>query len=95
VSAPLLTPLDSPVFDDDVIAGMEERFDDPVTCRGCERSAVAVARMRCCGTSGPICGEHLDRSRRMLGRHPAIQCGFCKADISGRTFEQVVDLVPL
>jgi len=61
MSTPVLTPLDTPIFDDDVIADMETRYDGEVACEhpwGCELHAVMLIRMRCCGASHMFCLLH-------------------------------------
>lgn len=95
VSTPTLTPLDTPIFDDDIITEVEKRIDEPVTCRGCDRVAVAIARLKCCGTSGLICEWHIERARLSIADCPDVECAYCAADISRRTFDEIVALVPL
>lgn len=55
-TSPLLTPTESAIFDDDVIAWHEEHLDDVLTCAWCERAAALRVSMRCCGESALRCG---------------------------------------
>lgn len=64
MSAPLLTPLDTPIFDDDVIAEMEEHADDVPQCicwMGAPCPAIATHSASCnacTGLIGLVCATH-------------------------------------
>lgn len=66
MSLPVLTPLDTPIFDEDVIAELEEHFDDTPTCKHCEESALVRPRMKCCGASTLWCVWHRAEKRGEL-----------------------------
>ncbi len=83
------------IHDDEAFREIAAHIGDEVTCQGCEQTAVAIARTRCCDTSGPICQHHIDVSRRCLAQHAHVVCGFCREDISGWTFDRAVALLDL
>ncbi|ALJ20395.1 hypothetical protein [Microbacterium sp. No. 7] len=76
MSAPLLTPLDSPIFDDDVISEMEEHLNDAAACETdeCVRGAEVRAVARCCGRTTLLCTEHLHLARRSVEATLALCC---------------------
>jgi|GEM_PF-2318981 len=103
MSLPLLTPLDTPIFDEDVIAEMEEHFDDVVPCLpdDCGEPAVLLLANRCCSAGITVCARHYARCRAwwavfvLLHRHSmtCISCGHvCTA---GTPFEEAFKEVPL
>jgi hypothetical protein len=58
VTIPVLTPLDSPIFDDDVVADLEANQADEVACETCSEAAEVRIVLRCCRTHvlfGPRC----------------------------------------
>ncbi|SDG22729.1 hypothetical protein [Microbacterium sp. 77mftsu3.1] len=83
------------IHDEEAFREISEHADAEVTCQGCEQPAVAIATTRCCKTSRPICQHHIEVSQRFLARHALVVCGFCKADISGWSFDEAVELRPL
>ncbi|MFT4281208.1 hypothetical protein [Microbacterium sp.] len=46
------------VHDEDVIAGMEARFDDELTCIDCDSAADWRRSIRCCGDTAYACARH-------------------------------------
>lgn len=65
MTAPLLTPADTAIFDEDVIRDLEEHQDDVLPCRvsdrtgKCEREATHVLVCRICNRqSCHVCGPH-------------------------------------
>lgn len=83
VTAPSLTPLDSAIFDEDVVAEMESEDLDPrCTCTHvrsgalCGRLAVAWGRCRSCGEHVAfICAPHSETVRRSERRVQHDACG--------------------
>lgn len=99
--APTLTPLDTPVFDEDVIADMEKRLDTPPSCEArerCERPATVVLRHRCCGLSELVCGPCLAESREHVATHPTavFWCLVCRVQFAPPvSFDDMIAVVPL
>jgi hypothetical protein len=62
MTAPMLTPLDSAIFDDDVVGEMEEHFHEDVACTiaGCGQEAAWRVTLVCCALSNVICSTHLE-----------------------------------
>lgn len=65
MTAPLLTPVDTAIFDEDVIRDLEEHQDDVLPCRAsdcsgkCEREATHVLVCRACNRQASyVCGPH-------------------------------------
>lgn len=97
MSIPILTPLDSPIFDEDVLTEMSEHVDDDVAClvHGCEAAATVRLVFRCCGASGPLCKEHLEVKRFLVAMNPFLVCGYCGRKFLFPGFEQVFRVVTL
>lgn len=107
MSTPLLTPLESAIFDEDVIADLEAHFDDDLACTvdDCGKAASVTVAMRCCSTrTWVVCDEHLEVGRRQAeralasmlfrGRRPkCVGCGHRFA--RGAVFEDVYRVVEL
>jgi len=86
MSAPVLTPLETPIFDDDVIADLEEHIGDEVMCErpaGCDRPAVArMVVLRGCPKVRAGCQEHIDTSRAWLDAN-LMRCRRCDRFVTG------------
>lgn len=101
MTVPLLTPLDTPIFDEDVIAEIEEHLDDVVPCVGptCEAPAWWQVIMVCCGAAFPMCDEHRARHRTratfILAIHAGTFCKVCKVSLSGFSYDDAFRVVPL
>lgn len=83
MSAPLLTPLDTPIFDEDVITDLEGRVEDDLNCQhgGCTNAADLRAVMRCCRRYGLMCTTCRDDSEARVEFAAAfteICCGHCE-----------------
>lgn len=87
MSTPTLTPLETPIFDDDVIASMEEHADDEVSCDmpDCDAPAHVLALTRCCRSEDRLCERHYWAGRKAVEEMAAlssflgcaIQCRLC------------------
>lgn len=100
MTAPLLTPLESAIFDEDVIAEMEGNLDDTIQRERCESVATLHVTIRCCGESALWCGAHWDRWRyRLLDglmRGAVPICGACKHRFpEAREASDIARVVPL
>lgn len=85
--APLLTPLDTPIFDDDVIAEMEQHLDDVPPCIACAQTATIRATMLCCGDAAFYCTRCFVRWLLRFNTVSAlakIYCGNCGQDFGYR-----------
>lgn len=97
MSAPLLTPLDTPIFDEDVLGHIEEHADDAPTCDACERPAAVRFVHRCCGVAELVCAPHLEACERWLEqRSRTVHCTICKEQfLPPVSVEKVAKVVPL
>jgi len=83
MSAPILTPRETPIFDDDVIAEMSAHLHEDVPCMqaGCPMPADWQLIARCCGDRRFICSDHLASAAanwdEVLGRDAA-RCASCE-----------------
>lgn len=68
MSVPLLTPLESAIFDEDVIADLEAHFDDDLACTvdDCGKAASVTVAMRCCSRP-QVVKAAVDEMRRAHG----------------------------
>jgi hypothetical protein len=86
VIAPLLTPLDSPIFDEDVIAVIEDHLDDEVACeapRSCTDVAVARFVVLCtCRKSRLGCARHIAQTKRWFDEGGIIRCLSCRVIVT-------------
>ncbi|MBN9176097.1 MAG: hypothetical protein J0I43_01825 [Microbacterium sp.] len=85
MSVPLLTPLDSPIFDEDVIAGLDEHFDEVPRCeapKGCDKPAThrLVIVCPCRRWSRCGCTVHVATSLGYLATMSP-RCGLCHATV--------------
>lgn len=102
MSAPVLTPADSAIFDEDVITEMEEHLDEPIACgiETCEKEAAWRVSLRCCGDSTFMCTPHyfVTRSRlewQLIWAGTA-QCAACGAVFARPlSYDLIVRVVPL
>lgn len=100
MSAPLLSPVDTPIYDDLIIEQLNDRFEDEVSCVDCEMTAEWRLTMRCCGDSAMLCGSHRDSVRQWsaageLKPHRKV-CTHCKHRFPvGATFDDAVREVRL
>jgi hypothetical protein len=97
-----LTPLDSPIFDDDVLAEMEGHVDEVIPCGGCGDRAAWRVEMRCCHADGFVCSKCRARMRgnallqEILRGSRANKCVHCDHEFPiGLRFKDVVLEVPL
>lgn len=100
MSTPLLTPVESPIFDDLVIAELEEHFDEDVPCHvSSEHAAEVSVQCRGCGSGVAVCDEHAERIRHDVDEAIAasalgfVVCQRCKA--MGFSFDEIAAVVPL
>lgn len=81
MTAPTLTPLDTPLFDDDVIADLEEHIGDSPSCeapKGCDEVAVARFVVVCpCRKVRLGCAPHIDSTSRWFDQSGTIRCQSC------------------
>tara|TARA_B100000378_G_C18010278_1_gene400381 strand:+ start:153 stop:458 length:306 start_codon:yes stop_codon:yes gene_type:complete len=82
VSTPLLTPLDTPIFDEDVITDIEGRVEDDLNCQhpGCTNAADVRVVMRCCRRYGLVCSTCRDDTEarvEMASAFTEVCCGDC------------------
>jgi hypothetical protein len=95
MSAPLLTPLDSPIFDEDVITEMEDHSDEEVMCMRADAAAIAQLLTTCCSAGYLVCEGHLQKSRETIQRSMSVRCKTCRHECLWPTFDDVYRVVPL
>jgi hypothetical protein len=97
----MLTPLDSAIFDDDVVEEMESRFDEVLPCKRCSTEAKVLLITRCCKLRGVLCEVHAKEYRaeceivlkRSFG---GVRCPHCENRFENfAQFEDVVRVVEL
>jgi uncharacterized protein with PIN domain len=100
MSTPLLTPAQTPIFDDLVISELEEHFDDEVPCVvSAEHAAEVRVQCRGCGTGVLACTGHAEKMRADVERMIAasllgfVACSRCKR--FGWSFDEIAKVVPL
>lgn len=86
MSVPLLSPVDTPIYDDLIVEDMQERFGDVVSCeapKGCDREAAArlVVVCPCQRWSRCGCDEHVTASVNYLSAGVA-RCGKCARPVT-------------
>lgn len=96
----MLTPLDSPIFDDEVIADLEAHQQDETSCDTCSEAADVRIVLRCCRTFvlfGPRCHAiALESVARDIAVGLLLTCEEC-----GHEFDQfcsvrdVIEEIPL
>jgi hypothetical protein len=102
MSAPVLTPTESAIFDEDVLTEIEERLDEPIDCvvDDCGREAAWRVSLRCCGDSAFFCHGHyfLTRARmelQLMGAATAhcVTCGH--VFVRPLSYDLIARVVPL
>ncbi|MDQ1206183.1 hypothetical protein QE377_002542 [Microbacterium sp. SORGH_AS 862] len=78
MSIPTLTPLETPIFDDDVIAEMEQHVDEVLACCRCVAEATSICITTCCKAQFPICPPHLAGARAGFVRPRVLRCATCR-----------------
>lgn len=77
---PTLTPLETPIFDDDIISEMEETFSRVCRMPECDRPSVVRIIIRCCGAHASYCAECaavLRRNRAVMLAVATTRCATC------------------
>lgn len=101
MSTPLLTPLESAIFDEDVIAEMEKHIDDAVPCiaPNCTHPAWWRLTLSCCGSSFPMCDAHVKRHKarasEVLATYAGTFCRVCRSSLSGKSYDEAFTVVLL
>ena len=95
MSAPLLSPVDTPIYDDMIVEDMQERFDDEVMCKMGDMPASSRLVMRCCGNSAVLCDEHVARERLAVALMIRGRCKHCRRYFPAPVFDDVYRVVPL
>lgn len=96
---PTLGPLESAIFDEDVITDLEEHFGDDVVCTACGKPAEVHASIVCCGDHAEWCGDCLLNIRIRvnvgIGLGRGLRCGSCTKVSYPHEFEDLINVVPL
>lgn len=85
MTAPLLTPLETPIFDEDVIKEMEGNLDEVIPCGICDAQAFIRVSMRCCGDPAMWCRPHWAIWRTNLLMNLAV-AAWSRCTTCGHTF---------
>lgn len=97
MSIPLLTPFDTALWDDELIADLESR--DVLSCDICTREACAVVTIRCGCQQERYCARHYRkwerRIRRFMRNADLLICGVCQQVWAFPTLEDVFKVVIL
>ena len=76
-TVPMLTPADTAIWDDDVIADLEKRFDDEIPCTACGKPASHLLICRGgCGTRSNVCPRCLALARA-IAEVKRLSCQVC------------------
>lgn len=80
MSAPVLTPLETPIWDDDIVEEMDARV--PLVCAmpDCGGEAVVLLAIRCCGADAYYCEPcfaQVRRDRSILLSIARTRCNSC------------------
>ncbi|WP_336642310.1 hypothetical protein [Microbacterium sp. MMO-56] len=84
MTVPVLTPLDSPIFDDDVIAEIESRLEEVPPCVVCAATAELRIEMRCCNEDALLCKPCFQRWCAQVAVASVrfnLTCAHCGADL--------------
>lgn len=97
---PMLTPADTPIFDEFVIADFEKHWDEELCCAMCEVPPVVDVCMTCCPFHAALCATHLQTTRAATHIQAVatngVRCKTCYHDFPGvRTLDEVAKVVPL
>lgn len=87
-----LTPRDTPIFDEFVIADLEKHWGEPLLCG--EGDGIATSRMMCkqCNIVELICMRHTQFVMSALARNDDARCNACGATGRARDIASVVSL---
>lgn len=77
---PALTPLETPIFDDEIISYLEEILSSVCRMPNCDRRPAVRIAIRCCGANASYCAEcaaGLRQTRAIMLAKAATRCATC------------------
>lgn len=66
MTVPLLTPADTPIFDDLVIGDLEKHWEETLRCEFDDAEAEWQLTWRCCSKISVVCDVHYKTHRRQV-----------------------------
>lgn len=96
---PMLTPVETPIFDDLVVEELEKHWDDTVQCEACETAASSRVSHRCCNFGIRVCDHHLHivekNAAERCAAHPHLKCVRCGREFIHPTPDDLFNVSPL
>ena len=96
---PMLTPVETPIFDDQLVEELEKHWEDELQCEACETVASSRVSHRCCNFGIRVCDHHLHIVEKNVAERCAanarLKCVKCGREFTNPAPDDLFKVVPL